>query len=847
MRFLELASLSAVHDEIGAVPAQFHRTMTVIGPLDLPARDAWIDRLLASLDGSLVEDMTITFVDGTGRALRLEHRPGAPRLSDLESGEDITDQARSGDRIDLLQMLELDRDEIARLAVIRPAEIAASVPACETEVLPDELLEARHLLAQVEAQHDLAVEANAQVEEIRDRLAVLERELGRADEYRAHKKYVAAQVERSRLLAELAVLRGEDPVDEDALRRCEAVLDQLDVVDAHAQRVAERRTGFGNRRRLSREALEHSLTLSTEVPPELPGLHEQYLEARIRRAELLERLDDSAANDLPSPTEPWVLSLSRVNQLDLWERADRAIETRRRVNQMSVALGGAGRHADLVAEIESAHDTVDRAERSLQGIGRRPVLLALGGGVVSGAIALVAPLAAVPLVGAALWAELRVLRARRRLVSAERVETTALEQAGFTSWLGFKLRWVETLIDVNARETLQVAELEDQLASTAWDELAGNITPEQALAKREEIGRYSEHLNKLRTSTDASDALRRELLEEVEPAFERAERALLEVCAPFGVDPEHALSEVAALVFEARSARLQLELEVAEREEEFAVADVVRLLTEAGEAPSDDLVDVDARLAAVELRYQQIMAAVDARDTTIGSGRAISEVEVDLARIEQILQRFELAGIDQAFVEGPSDSRDPRDIKAEFEHLSAELVLAEREAPDLTASNDRLDGLRRRVHMMEVGTGEAYPIPEPKELEMYLLGRIASARRVGPIGEPVPVLVDDILRSMPLHQKCRMLDLLARLGDAAQVIYLTADEETLTWARDRMAHGTTGLLDLGPKGALTGDGEASANGARDNGHQPSVAGSVDGARLPGQDPTTPAGDLIASA
>lgn len=844
MRFLELASLSAVHDEIGAVPAQFHRTMTVIGPLDLPARDAWIDRLLASLDGTLVEDMTITFVDGTGRALRLEHRPGAPRLSDVNTGEDVTELARAGDRVDLLQMLELDRDEIGRLSVIRPAEVAAAVPACETEVLPDELLEARHLLAQVEADHEVAVEANVQVDEIRYRLGVLERELGRADAYRAHKKYVGAHVEKARLVAEMAVLRGEDPVDEEALVRYEAVLDQLDLVDSEAQRVAERRTGFGNRRRLSRDALEHALTLSTDVPPELPGLHEQYLEARIRRVELLERLDDSAANDMPSPSEPWVLTLARVNQLDLWERADRAIETRRRVNQMSVALGGAGRHANLVAEIESTHDSVDRAERSLQGIGRRPVLLALSGGVASAAIALVEPIAAVPLVGAALWAELRVLRARRRLAIAERAETVALEHAGFTSWLGFKLRWVETLIDVNARETLQVAELEDQLASTAWYELAGNITPEQALDKHEEIGRYAEHLNMLRNSTDASDALRRELLEEVEPAFERAERALLEVCAPFGVDPEHALSEVAALVFEARSARLQLELEVAEREEEYAVADVVRLLAEAGEAPSDDLNDVDAKLATVDLRYKQIMAAVDARENTIGSGRAISEVEVDLGRIDQILERFEHAGIDQAFVEAPSDSRDPRDIKAEFEHLSAELVLVEREAPDLTSSSDRLENLRRRVRMMEVGTGEAYPIPEPKELEMYLLGRIASARRVGPIGEPVPVIVDDILRSMPQHQKYRMLDLLARLGDAAQVIYLTADEETITWARDRVAHGSTGLLDLGPLTShSTSAPEHSLTGPVGSALAGSTApGSVDPAA-----PPTPAGDLIASA
>ena len=85
---------------------------------------------------------------------------------------------------------------------------------------------------------------------------------------------------------------------------------------------------------------------------------------------------------------------------------------------------------------------------------------------------------------------------------------------------------------------------------------------------------------------------------------------------------------------------------------------------------------------------------------------------------------------------------------------------------------------------------------------MYLLGRVASARRVGPGGESVPLIIDDVLRTLPRVQKHRLLDLLARLGDAAQIIYLSLDDETLEWARQRAETGSAGLVTSGPAPAV---------------------------------------------
>ena len=92
---------------------------------------------------------------------------------------------------------------------------------------------------------------------------------------------------------------------------------------------------------------------------------------------------------------------------------------------------------------------------------------------------------------------------------------------------------------------------------------------------------------------------------------------------------------------------------------------------------------------------------------------------------------------------------------------------------------------------------------------MVLLGRFAQTRRIGPEAEPIPVIVDDALAAFPRHDKWRLLDLVARLGEASQVVYLTDDEETLEWARSRSVKGRLGLLAPEPAAAVT---EAAAVG-----------------------------------
>src|SRR5439155_123577 len=232
------------------------------------------------------------------------------------------------------------------------------------------------------------------------------------------------------------------------------------------------------------------------------------------------------------------------------------------------------------------------------------------------------------------------------------------------------------------------AELEHQVATVAWAELAGDVDPEAALAARAEIEGYAVQMASAEHHVEATELIHRELVDDAEPAWATARAALLEACRSFDVEPEHAISEVAAIVSEAHHARLQQAVE-----------------------------DAQAALRLIEAELETHLAAAGRREA-----------------------------------------------------------------------------LSRRVMILETSAGTGPHLVTAEEAEMVLLGRFAQTRRVGPEAEPVPVLVDDALAAFPRHEKWRLLDLLARLGEASQVVYLTDDEETVDWARSRAVNGGVGLL-----------------------------------------------------
>ena len=774
MRFEELA----YRDGGQAVTIPFHRTLTVLGGLDAESRKHFAERAVASLTGTAAGfGVSLIFVDGSGSRVHLVRDPrGATTVTDLDSGDDLAEAlADGGGPIDWLHLLGLG-SPVLRFrdpAHFERGAVAARGPAAEED--NGELAEARAVLAQVEAEYQQVVDRHRRVDELRGEMNRFDDEIRLADEMAARRRYEDAARTVARLEAELALLHGAEPAER---RVAEAALAAARLAPDHRVAAADldrALAAFGDRRRLDQRSLHRALSLPAEMPENLERLQTEFLSAARRRAELVVRLDAGAASDLPPPSAPWVLTLARQHHPELWIRAERVTAAGTRAAELSIGLGGAGQHGALVAELEAAHQLVEEAEREVDHA--RVKALAMS--------------------------------AKRKLAKARDDEQAVLSRTGFGSWLAFQMRRIDVILEPNAVEALRVAELEHQVAAVAWTELAGDVDPEEALAARTEIEGYAAQMAKAEHNVEATELLHRELVGDVEPAWAAARAALLEACRSFDVEPEHAVSEVAAIVSEGRHARLQQAVEPAEATLRLIEAELDPHLAAAGRPGPGH---VSARIEAVTALAGEAALHLQA----VESNRSPEEVEADLGEARAVMARlarpewenlpappaFPLSGSatpgdgeGSANHDGTGDGNDRVGrLIEERARVAGELDAAGRSLPDVDRLSDRREALSRRVMILEASAGTGPLLVSAEEAEMVLLGRFAQTRRIGSEAEPVPVLLDDSLAGFPRHEKWRLLDLVARLGEASQVVYLTDDEETLEWARSRSVKGSLGLL-----------------------------------------------------
>jgi G:T/U-mismatch repair DNA glycosylase len=295
--------------------------------------------------------------------------------------------------------------------------------------------------------------------------------------------------------------------------------------------------------------------------------------------------------------------------------------------------------------------------------------------------------------------------------------------------------------------------------------LVGPIeTPDdlESLAKacRVVAERRDELVNRLDSgATTEVDESRRELIEEVEPAFVDALAALAGACRPFDVTIDAArigtagigaagietmttevLSEVAAHVAEARQARLQQALEEAEAE---------------------------CRTARERLEHNLIEL-----------GLPTGSAEDLVAGAESVAARANEA-------DNPSVAATRRAI-AERTKLTQALHRVERNLPDIAELTEKHSALEEEVAALGAALSAGRPLLSAQEAEMFLL------RRAGEAGEdrrrePLPLVVNDALAPFGTSDKLRLLDVVARLTETTQVVYLTDDPDTLAWASDRAA------------------------------------------------------------
>jgi uncharacterized protein YhaN len=120
------------------------------------------------------------------------------------------------------------------------------------------------------------------------------------------------------------------------------------------------------------------------------------------------------------------------------------------------------------------------------------------------------------------------------------------------------------------------------------------------------------------------------------------------------------------------------------------------------------------------------------------------------------------------------------------------LHRAERNLPDLAQLTERHSALERQVAALEASLSAGRALVSAQEAEMILLQRAARAGRVGRHREPLPFVVNDALAPFATNDKRRLLDVVTRLAETTQVVYLTDDPDTLAWAsgRDTSSAGT---------------------------------------------------------
>jgi hypothetical protein len=196
--------------------------------------------------------------------------------------------------------------------------------------------------------------------------------------------------------------------------------------------------------------------------------------------------------------------LSSLDQRRVWAAAEALKHAEGELTSEAEAIGSAPEDAAMIEEVEARHFAVERAVDRFETTRRRTFVIGgacagftLPAVVMVGAIGLLFLAIALVAVGASLLARVNVGRAAR-------AEDEALRDAGSTSYLGFQLQRVNGLLanDVNRKALMDVAGAR-RSALAQWQQLAGDIPVDWALANREEI----EEAARLRREVDALGAL----------------------------------------------------------------------------------------------------------------------------------------------------------------------------------------------------------------------------------------------------------------------------------------------------------------------------------------------------
>lgn len=789
MRFDELRVHGDGEDEL---QLRFHPQLTMLAGLGADERVALADGIVGALAGG-PDSTALRYLDAGGEPVVVLGRDGhiSARRDD---GTPVPEPVGS---------IAPSRQALRELIVIRPDDIGPAVNRSREDE-PPELTEARDTLEELTAELEAARAELARVSALRSELHDLDENLRLAREGAARREYALVLAQLERVRAEASAL----DTDERGIladRKLLAIAADVRALGRRwleaATRVAEIAAAVGDERPDPQER-ERLATIPSEPPEDLSALVKALADAARRRDHLDNRLQDLAVARLPAPSDPVVAELGLLDQRPLWQAAEELQAANESMRRVQLSLGGLeledlGPPPSVIAEIEEAHAEVEEANQAAEQA--RVTGLAAGGvclGVGVLGIALTPFILPVGLIGAVVAATTGFIRPQARVARANRAEQAALTRADATSYLGFHIRRVEASVDPHLREMVDATTLEHRRALAAWTELAGNADVDAAVALRPEVEAYHAALRDLGSTAEEMEHLRRELAEQAVPAWQAARAALAETCAPYLVDDAELDRARLPIIIEDRcrvgaSARAQAELADAQQAEQQVAERLSAQLVDLG----FDAGELEARVGALDWAIDRAEEREEARLRA----RPREEIEAELTTLGDAAARLRQPEWDTVTA-AEADLPDIPHLEARREVVVAALGTAKPEV-DVERLSDRHAAVERRVAALDARFGGATN-GDPgylADLQQHLLARLTAASTAAPGGDAVPVVLDEAFQRVPPDRSWDLLDLVLRLSERHQIVYLTGDAFVAAWARQRALDGSITLMEPAPE------------------------------------------------
>jgi hypothetical protein len=379
----------------------------------------------------------------------------------------------------------------------------------------------------------------------------------------------------------------------------------------------------------------------------------------------------------------------------------------------------------------------------------------------------------------------------RDRADAARDEAAALLPLGASTYLAYHLRRVNATFDPSGRDRAELAAAAVVMAERDWQAVAGDISADDALALRPEAQAFAAAMKLSRNAVEEISDIRHRLVSEAVPARDAARDRLVEVLAPYGVEPaeidgvepEVVFATVAARVDMGVRARQQQAVQAAEEAEREAAAELDALLIGLGQGEGH----LAARVEAAHWAIEQAAA----RQAVRTGARSLEQITADVARLEAEVKRLHRP----EFTIGTGSAPPAIDVDALVaERSQLQISLADMERSAAAVGDLEVKRNAAKAHLAALTESLGVDDLATEGLREALIAHLGRAARGSSSGESVPVILDDPVSQVPAEHRWELMDMLRRLGERTQVIYLTSDAFIGAWARRRAEIDETILL-----------------------------------------------------